>query len=327
MIFSNTSMNDIVYYLYDHLGNMRLTYSVDFNTNSTMTIHPESAFDYDPYGVVLRQYTTGPEPYLTTQHQRDTETGLDYRGARFYDAEVGRFLSVDPLSVKYPTLTTYSFVAGMVTMAVDPDGKEIIINSVKILNPNTGNTEKFNVVFNGSSISMSNSKTGELLEYQTGMNEFVDGILTSYNYIATSGADVDNAMQKIAESKEISLKIREVNREATYYKGVIEYDFSYGLEVFGAEGQSLGIQSPALGFWSEVYHAYIDLVDSEARAKYKNDISAEEQYVHLEKESEVVDRLNEHHKTEREVKRQTYKMEGGDAALVKTKGVTSNERE
>jgi RHS repeat-associated protein len=91
-----------------------------------MTIHPESAFDYDPYGVVLRQYTTGPEPYLTTQHQRDTETGLDYRGARFYDAEVGRFLSVDPLAVKYPMLTTYSFVGGMVTMAVDPDGRQII---------------------------------------------------------------------------------------------------------------------------------------------------------------------------------------------------------
>jgi RHS repeat-associated protein len=126
--FSNTTMNDIVYYLYDHLGNTRLTYSVDFNTNSTMTIHPESAFDYDPYGVVLRQFSTGPEPYLTTQHQRDTETGLDYRGARFYDAEVGRFLSVDPLAIKYPAYNTYSYVGGMVNSLIDANGKDWFVS-------------------------------------------------------------------------------------------------------------------------------------------------------------------------------------------------------
>ncbi|MBL0051175.1 MAG: hypothetical protein IPP29_06450 [Bacteroidetes bacterium] len=38
------------------------------------------------------------EKYLTTHHQRDEETGLDYRGARFYDCDVARFLSLDPLA-------------------------------------------------------------------------------------------------------------------------------------------------------------------------------------------------------------------------------------
>jgi hypothetical protein len=53
-------VNDFIYYLYDHRGNTRITYSATKN-GSTMTIHPESAFDYEPYGVVLRQYTTGTE--------------------------------------------------------------------------------------------------------------------------------------------------------------------------------------------------------------------------------------------------------------------------
>lgn len=85
-------------------------------------------FDYDPYGKLMRSYTTTPEgeKYLTTQHERDAETGLDYRGARFYDAEVGRFLSVDPLAIKYPSLNSFSYVGGMVTNLVDPNGKEPI---------------------------------------------------------------------------------------------------------------------------------------------------------------------------------------------------------
>ena len=37
---------------------------------------------YHPYGKILREWNPQTEKYLTTQHERDTETGLDYRGAR-----------------------------------------------------------------------------------------------------------------------------------------------------------------------------------------------------------------------------------------------------
>jgi len=83
-----------------------------------------SAVDYFPYGAALRSY--GKSRYLTTQHERDLETGFDYRGARFYDSEVGRFLSVDPLAAKYPSMSSYNYVAGNPLMFVDPTGKYII---------------------------------------------------------------------------------------------------------------------------------------------------------------------------------------------------------
>lgn len=34
-------------------------------------------------GKILRQYIKTPEKYVTTGHERDTETGIDYRGAGF----------------------------------------------------------------------------------------------------------------------------------------------------------------------------------------------------------------------------------------------------
>jgi hypothetical protein len=53
----------------------------------------EHAVDYFPYGSILREFvnSTGPEKYLTTHHERDVETGLDYRGARFYDSDIVSF--------------------------------------------------------------------------------------------------------------------------------------------------------------------------------------------------------------------------------------------
>ena len=48
-------------------------------------------------------------------------------GARMYDSRVGRWLSVDDLESKYPNLAPYNFVANMPIIAIDPDGKDIII--------------------------------------------------------------------------------------------------------------------------------------------------------------------------------------------------------
>ena len=44
----------------------------------------ETVQDYFPYGKTLRRFSAivGGEKFLTTQHQRDGETGLDYRGAQ-----------------------------------------------------------------------------------------------------------------------------------------------------------------------------------------------------------------------------------------------------
>ncbi|NJN78428.1 MAG: RHS repeat-associated core domain-containing protein [Saprospiraceae bacterium] len=80
--------------------------------------------DYFPYGKILRQFIKTPEKYVTTGHERDVETGLDYRGARFYDADACRFLSLDPHAVNYLSWSAYHYVAANPILVTDPTGKD-----------------------------------------------------------------------------------------------------------------------------------------------------------------------------------------------------------
>ena len=68
----------------------------------------------------------GAEKYLTTHHERDTETGLDYRGARYYDADIARFLSLDPKAANFAAWSPYNYVLGNPLSFVDPDGREVV---------------------------------------------------------------------------------------------------------------------------------------------------------------------------------------------------------
>ncbi len=119
----NVIVPDIKFYNYDHLGNTRVTYSSQYDNGTKLTV--EQALDYYPYGKILRHYSpNGLEKYVTTQHERDLETGLDYRGARFYDSDVARFLSLDPLASEFPAWSDYNYVLGNPVTYIDPDGRE-----------------------------------------------------------------------------------------------------------------------------------------------------------------------------------------------------------
>jgi RHS repeat-associated protein len=94
----------------------------------------ETAQDYYPFGSLMpgRKYNAGEYRFGFNGQEKDDEiagvTGshLDF-GARIYDSRLGRWLSLDPLMNKYPSLNPYNFVANMPTIAIDPDGNEIWI--------------------------------------------------------------------------------------------------------------------------------------------------------------------------------------------------------
>ncbi|MBU0561094.1 MAG: RHS repeat-associated core domain-containing protein, partial [Bacteroidetes bacterium] len=103
----------------DHLGSIRQTVRDD-----GLVV---SAQDYLPYGEVIasRSYnlSSTDEKYKFTEKERDNESGYDYFGARYYNSELGRWMSVDPLADKYPGWSPYNYTLGNPINATDPDGR------------------------------------------------------------------------------------------------------------------------------------------------------------------------------------------------------------
>jgi RHS repeat-associated protein len=91
--------------------------------------------DYYPFGAPMTERTALVTPtdvrYGFNGKEVDSEingngNAYDF-GARMYDARLGRWWSVDPLTSKYPNLSCYSFVGNMPLIAIDPDGKDIVV--------------------------------------------------------------------------------------------------------------------------------------------------------------------------------------------------------
>ena len=52
------------------------------------------------------------------------DLGLYYYGARYYDPDIGQFISIDPLRGKYPGWGTYVYTLQNPLKYIDPDGEE-----------------------------------------------------------------------------------------------------------------------------------------------------------------------------------------------------------
>ena len=114
------SPDTLVFYQFDHLGNTRLAYRSLGGTRQVL-----HTADYYPFGKPLRTWSYSASQtlrYQSTGHQRDRESGLDYRLARFYDSDVGRFLSVDPLAGEAQQWTPYRAFYDNPINYTDPTG-------------------------------------------------------------------------------------------------------------------------------------------------------------------------------------------------------------
>ena len=106
------------FYHLDHLGSS--SYITD--REGRITQHTE----YIAFGEVLfeEHSTSRTIPYLFNGKELDTETGLYYYGARYYDPKISLWLNVDPLAEKYPHVSPYTYTLNNPIMLVDPTGME-----------------------------------------------------------------------------------------------------------------------------------------------------------------------------------------------------------
>jgi len=84
-----------------------------------------------PYGDGFSCSVSDPSTTLFTGKERDTESGLDYFGARYYSSNMGRFMSPDPenfgANIMNPqSWNMYSYAMNNPLINVDPDGRECV---------------------------------------------------------------------------------------------------------------------------------------------------------------------------------------------------------
>ncbi len=114
-------------YQYDnHLGSACL----ELDNSATIISYEE----YHPFGTTsYRSGRTETEVslkrYKYVGKERDEETGLYYYGARYYAGWLGRFVSVDPLSGKFPFYTPYQYSGDNPVTFYDLDGNEQVNNT------------------------------------------------------------------------------------------------------------------------------------------------------------------------------------------------------
>ena len=60
--------------------------------------------------------------YTFSAKEKDAETGFSYFGSRYYSSDLSIWLSVDPMSDKYPWLSPYVYCANNPVKLVDPNG-------------------------------------------------------------------------------------------------------------------------------------------------------------------------------------------------------------
>ena len=119
----DTPLTTTVRYQYaNHLGSACLELDETAKIISYQEYHPYGSIAYSLH---KNDTDVNQQRYKFTGKERDSETGLDYFGARYYSSDLSIWLSVDPLASKYPSMSPYMYVAGNPINLVDPDGKQI----------------------------------------------------------------------------------------------------------------------------------------------------------------------------------------------------------
>jgi RHS repeat-associated protein len=133
-----------VYNYTDHLGNIRVSYGIDPESNVLKILEENHYYPFGlkhkNYGVDLRTYRDNglgeirlplvsevSYKYKYNGKEYQDELGLNFYdyGARNYDPALGRWMNIDPLAEKYFDNSNYVYVINNPLLFTDPDGMEI----------------------------------------------------------------------------------------------------------------------------------------------------------------------------------------------------------
>ena len=171
------------YYLRDHQGNNRVV----LNQSGTV----EQVNHYYPFGGLFGESTNiETQPYKYNGKEFDGMYGLnlfDY-GARHYDAAIGRWMNMDPLSEGYYNISPYAYVGNNPVNAVDLRGDSIttIVNTA-ITNPDGTTSLQSTQYYYGQNSSGTYGFIDGSGNLYSGTDAFVNSLTTALNDLRTGG--------------------------------------------------------------------------------------------------------------------------------------------
>ena len=155
---------DCYWYHPDHLGSSSwITYS-----DGKAVQH----LQYMPWGedFVNQRITDYAARYTFSAKEKDAETGYSYFGSRYYSSDLSIWLSVDPMSDKYPSLSPYVYCANNPIRLMDPNGEEVYIRGDDA-------SAALEQLQNQTSLKLSIGEDGKL-EYKGTANSNIDALIT-----------------------------------------------------------------------------------------------------------------------------------------------------
>lgn len=292
MIYENGSLKKIIFddgyadmtgsspayrfFLTDHLGSVRVVAASD---GTVMQVN-----HYYPYGgLITDNRHTIPSSNVSDSRYRfigkelSTESSEYDFGARYLDPLPGRFTTLDPMAEKYYGFSPYAYCTGNPVNLVDPDGKKIVIGTLK----------------------------GRIASY-LGINNFERAVRKDLQRLKEVGSVVKTAILEIEQSPEIiyiyPATLRNYNKDENGYypaKNIIFYNPDSYQPYVDILNQY--VRYPFIGLAHELGHA-------------QNDINGKDIHIDLDKvnkgDKEEIMRLNENEQNSIRIENQVRSFMG-----------------
>ena len=277
--YSNRAEHNGTRYLtQDHLGSTRVVTDAQGNAHSDNGAGG-SRHDYYPFGQEIEANFRGG----ATQHgygqannvrhhftgkERDSETGLDYFGARYYASAQGRFSSIDPVTLTNARLydpqrfNLYAYCRNNPLLFVDPTGEDLILANKTAEGRGRANidrhlreNERKNVEIQGNKVRLIDPKGIDLSTSSPGYKYLYELVgpgakKTVYYYGLVPGESATGA------ASGVTMTYKEAQGGKAALPGGDKADVFVpvdgGLEVLGSDGQFLG-SDEYIVFGHEVY--------------------------------------------------------------------------
>ena len=149
---------------------------------------PNGAGDVGSRSTVHCSLLTVHWSYTFSAKEKDSETGLSYFGSRYYSSDLSIWLSVDPMSDKYASLSPYTYCANNPVKLVDPNGEEVWIIGDDV-------DGALNQLQNQTGLKLSISDDGQLSykgEIKTEIDKMIANAIDDENITVNMIANISN---------------------------------------------------------------------------------------------------------------------------------------